>query len=69
MCVNRQPDVAVDGGVFQLTLPVNSIVTITSLRSTGAKGMHPVPPEPKPFPFPYEENFDGERQGTLDPLA
>jgi hypothetical protein len=66
---NRQADVAVQAGVFQLTLPVNSIITITSLRNLGMHGAHPAPPEPQPFPFPYQENFDGESQSIIPPPA
>eukprot|EP01051_Picozoa_sp_SAG22_P004090 SAG22_NODE_212_length_15072_cov_3.109197_2_plen_182_part_00 len=58
--LNRQQDVVVEAGVFHVSLPVNSIVTITSLRSIGAHGVHPASPEPQPFPFPYAENFEGE---------
>lgn len=61
LLLSRQPDVVVQAGVFQLTLPVNSIITITSLRTLGMHGVHPAPPEPQPFPFPYQENFDGEK--------
>ena len=50
----------VQDGVFHLTLPVNSIITITSSLNSGMHGSHSAPPEPQPFPFPYHENFDGE---------
>jgi galactosylceramidase len=59
----RQPDMDVVGGVFHLVLPVNSIVTITSLLDIGQHGAHPPPPEPAPFPFPYAEDFEGYPKG------
>ena len=55
----RQPDVAVVGGTVELVLPVNSIVTITSLLDAGSHGTHPPPPKPAPFPLPYSEDFEG----------
>ena len=55
----RQPDVAVAGGAFELVLPVNSIVTITSLLDAGSHGTHPPPPKPTAFPLPYSEDFEG----------
>jgi len=55
----RQPDVAVAGSVFKLSLPVNSIVTITSMLQLGQHCVHPTPPAPKHFPVPYAEDFEG----------
>ena len=55
----KHDDVAVAGGSFELVLPVNSIVTITSLLDAGSHGTHPPPPKPTAFPLPYSEDFEG----------
>jgi hypothetical protein len=55
----RQADVDVVDGVFQLSLNVNSIVTITSMLNVGSHGVHPSPPDPEPFPLPYADDFNG----------
>ena len=56
----RQADITVEhDGTFRLALPVNSIITITSLLDKGLHGTHPTPPEPTRFPLPYSEDFEG----------
>ena len=55
----RQPDIRVRFDEFTVTLPPNSLLTITSRVGLGAKGSHPTPPAAKPFPVPYAEDFDG----------
>ena len=54
----RQPDVAVVGGSFSLTVEVDSLYTLTTYAG-GAKGAYPTPPAAAPFPLPYSDNFDG----------
>ena len=58
-------DLPVHGGEFVVTLPPDSIVTLTSLTKLGQKGAHPEPPAAAPFPMPYSEDFDGyPREGS-----
>ena len=45
------------GGCFSIDLPVNSLWTVTSLK-TGRKGSHPDPPPCGPFPVPYRTSFE-----------
>lgn len=42
---------------FTLTIPVDSLWTITTL-TTGGKGDHGPPPPDAPFPFPFADNYD-----------
>jgi galactosylceramidase len=55
----QQPAVTPDGnGCFSLTLPVDSLWTVTTV-STLAKGTAPTPPPAAPFPLPWADGFNG----------
>jgi hypothetical protein len=55
----RQADITVGpGGEFSLVLPVNALLTITSLTASGKKGSYPTPPPAVAFPLPHTDNFD-----------
>ena len=48
--------VADEKGRFQLHLPTNSLVTLSTI-STAAKGSFSPPPPSSSFPLPYKESF------------
>lgn len=47
------------GGVVNLTIRVNDVVTLSTV-ATASKGRHPPPPPKQPFPLPYASNFDAD---------
>ena len=47
----------VTGGVISLSLGIDEVYTLTTLKS-GAKGEYPSPPPQKPFPLPYIDDFE-----------
>jgi galactosylceramidase len=53
----RQPDVAVRGGEFTLTLAPDSVYSITTTRGQRKGGFGSVPAQTA-FPLPYRENFE-----------
>lgn len=64
---SRQPDVVPEEGVFTLTVPPNSIYSLST-----AGGQHkgqPAHPIPAPYDFPssYRDNFEGDIRGKEPP--
>ena len=58
----RQADLVVSPGrTVTVTLPVNSLATITTQLALGVKGSHPSPPTPTPFPLPYKVSYTAPR--------
>jgi hypothetical protein len=64
---SRTPIVKSDGS-FELPVPLNRLVTITTNVGLAQKGRHPPPPPQAPFPMPYSVNYSTlplSRQGPL----
>ena len=45
------------GGIVNLNLGLDEVITLTTLN-TGSKGQYPDPPPKEPFPLPYTDDFE-----------
>jgi hypothetical protein len=54
----RQAPVTPDASAcFSISIPVDSLTTVTTLVAAGGKGDHGPPPPAAPFPLPYADDF------------
>ena len=58
----------VENGIFSIDLPVDTVVTLSTL-SGQQKGSFPDIPPSSPFPIPYSDNFDSERGSSKSLLS
>ena len=61
--VQLPPVVVAADGTFSVTLPPDTMMTVSTLQ--GFHGVHPTPPPSAPFPLPYEDDFNGYAEDAM----